>query len=151
MGGVACKKICTCPGRPKIRSTDVETEGDRDTQQSRAVIASEEEWSRPRSRSPVSEKVWNIKKLNVGWVVIKEVGLSRNRCNFHIYNNTLLWARYYLNPQRNPIDPGVNEPLQFPPIFDDITRIRLQSHFHLLFEIRDINNLKNFRDIFWPH
>lgn len=49
-----------------MRSAEVETEGGRDRQQPRAVIASEEEWSRFRSRSPASENVWNNEKMKVG-------------------------------------------------------------------------------------
>ena len=67
MGGMENVSICTCPGRPKIRSTEVDTEGERDTQQSSAVTASVEEWSRLRRRSPASENVWNIEKLEVGF------------------------------------------------------------------------------------
>ena len=57
----------------------------------------------------------------------------------------------YLNAQWNPIDPGVDEPLQFSSIFDEITWIRLQSHFHLVLVTGDINHLENFRDVVRPH
>merc|ERR1712117_23629 len=51
-----------------------------------------------------------------------------------------------LNPQGNPIDPGVYESLQFPSIMDYVTRICLQSNLHV-----PPAYFKNPADIFRSH